>query len=131
MEFFKEKEFLVVDASLDWREFSYCSLNSVGCKVAKYKSYRHLREKLNDFEKRPDLIIVGCSKPENREVRLIKYLHRKKFRQLILCSFLTWDEMRELFLAGADDVTKKPYDSQALFDTITESLSKIAVRETI
>lgn len=130
-ELFKEKEFFVVDASGFWREFSYCSLNSVGCKVKKYASYKQLRRILNDFDKRPDLIIIGCSKPAVEEVKLVDFLHRNKFRQLILCSFLSWDEMRELFLAGADDVTEKPFDSHELIATVTESLNNIVLREGI
>jgi DNA-binding response OmpR family regulator len=127
----KEKDFLLVDVEDYWREFSFVSLNSIGCKVRRYKSYKRLRVRLKKFHDKPDLIIIGCSKPAAEEVELIKLLRANNFRQLILCSFLSREEMKELFLAGADDVTDKPFDSVQLLTTIKESLDNIALREGI
>ncbi|CAN5341826.1 hypothetical protein BH10BAC1_BH10BAC1_12040 [soil metagenome] len=125
IELFKEKEFFIVDTSGFWSDFSYCSLTSTGCKIKKYTSYKYLKVTLNKFKEKPDLIIIGCSKPNIEEIELVEFLHHNNFRQIVLCSFLSWDEMRELFLAGADDVTEKPFDSEELIETIKESLNNM------
>ena len=127
----KEKEFLLVDKEDFWRESAYASLSSRGCRVKRYRSYEDLRTVLGGGEKKPHLVIVGCSKPSIKEIRLIRFLRANNFRQLVLCSFLSANDMKVLFLAGADDVTKKPFSALRLTTTVRESLDNIACRESI
>lgn len=125
------KRLFLVDAEDFWREFSHLSLNAAGCNIKTYNSYEGLKAVLTTSVNPPDLIIVGCSKPSPKEVRLIRYLRARKFRQLVLCSFFSRDEMKSLFFAGADDVSEKPFTSLRLISTIEESLDNIACRQNI
>jgi DNA-binding NtrC family response regulator len=122
----QSKQIFIVERQHKWREFSGETLKSAGYLVKKFDDYDELESAVFD---RPDLIIVGCSKATLEEIILIKKLHHYNLRQLVLSTFLSWSEMRDFFLAGADDVAEKPFNSQSLLKTVSESFDSISIKE--
>lgn len=122
----KKRQIFIIEKYSAWREFSGKTLRLAGYCVKEFSNY-------NDFEiispNEPDLVIIGFAKASQIEIELIKKLHQNKIHQLVLSSFLPWDEMRILFLAGADDVAEKPFSSENLLKTVSESFSNISIKE--
>jgi len=124
-----KKSVLIVDKQNFWRKLSFNALTSAGYRVSVFKSYIALKKKHRKLKDKPDLIIIGCAKTCVEEFELIDSIKRSNIKQLVLCTFLTSDEMRILFQKGANDVAKKPFSSSNLVEVVEESFHGLSTRE--
>ena len=115
----RKRRVLVIDKQDYWRALSEKTLRGVGFDVESRDSY--------DWEpgEKFDLVILGCAEIEREEKGLIGSILGSGEHLLVLCTSLPWMMMRSLFLAGADDVTKKPYDPERLTSIVQQVLENI------
>lgn len=121
----KKRRVLIIDKQDYWRGLSEQTLRDVGFTVDTRDTYDWppLVEgvEAKDF----DLVILGCVQIEDEEKRLISRILENGAHLLVLCTSLPWMVMRSLFLAGADDVTNKPYDPERLTSIVQQVLNTI------
>ncbi|HQU83460.1 MAG TPA: response regulator [Pyrinomonadaceae bacterium] len=123
-----KKNVFIVDKQEYWRELSSAALSAAGYKVSVFDSYLKLKENDQNLKNKPDLIIIGCAKTGVEEIELIRLLNHKSIDQLVLCTFLTSDEMRQAFKLGASDVAEKPFTPKNLINIVKESFDGFAIR---
>jgi DNA-binding response OmpR family regulator len=76
-----------------------------------------------------DLVILGCPGIRKAEHELINRILEHRDHLLVLSTSLPPVIMRTVFLAGADDVTDKPYDPAKLVNVVSEALDAIKPRD--
>ena len=122
----ESKRVVVIDCQDHWRELSIGALRAEGFTVEVLDNY--------DFPpvppgEEPDLVILGCARIRPEELELIKRILDQKLHLLVLSTSLPWQVMRHLFLAGADDVTDKPYNPEHLVNIVTEVFKGLSPRD--
>lgn len=90
--------------------------------------YNYTRETAYFKDSPPDLVILGCSSIRHEERELINKVLADHRHLVVLCASLPWGDMRALFLAGADDVADKPYDSDRLVSIVNEAFMAMSDR---
>ena len=108
----------------DWRSKSVEALEGAGHHVTVLDSYDFppgttepdRKEQVEQF----DAVVLGCAKVCDEELALIKRLLNHEQRVLVLSTSLPWEAMRLVFLAGANDATKKPHRPQRLVQLVEE-----------
>lgn len=123
---FQKRLIFIFDKHKPWREFSRQVLKTAGFIVKEFSSYEKFRIVQPNV---PDLVIVGFAKATSTEIELIKKVRRSNVPLLALSSFLSGNEMRILFLAGADDVAEKPFNQQSLVNAVSESFNNISIKD--
>jgi DNA-binding response OmpR family regulator len=118
----------VIDKNEEWADLVVPALEESGFSVSDFNDYEETVIKSSILEERPDLVVLGCVKISNNEYNLIDFLLEEKLHLLVLCTTLPQKVMRTVFLAGADDVTEKPFDPNRTVKTVNEVLKNISNR---
>lgn len=123
------KKILVIDKQDFWLELSVKTLTDAGYSVRAETNYHSLAPIYHKRGTKPDLVIFGCAFIEWEELNLVASLHEEQIALLVLCTSLSWDMMREIYLAGADNVTEKPFSPEKLLSTVDNTFKTISRRE--
>lgn len=120
---FEGKRILLIDHQSSWREAAGNALAKRNFLVKTSGAYTYSEPKCYVQGHPPDVVILGCATVKREERRLIKDVVAHKRHLLILCAALPREDIRQLFLAGADDVSDKPYSPGNLLNVVGEALS--------
>lgn len=124
-----KKTILIVDRQAYWRRISAKALEEKGFEVKVLSSYQYSPETAYFDHNPPDLVILGCASIQREEREFIQQVLADGPHLLVLCASLPWREARSVFLAGADDVTDKPYDPEQLVSEVEYVLRSKVVRD--
>lgn len=119
---FEGKRILLIDHQSSWREAAGNVLAKRKFLVKTLDAYNYSEPRCYVHGRAPDVVILGCAKVQSHERRLIAKIISHKRHLLIMCGALPTEDTRELFLAGADDVTEKPYSPSSLLQIVGEAL---------
>ncbi|MCA1566322.1 MAG: response regulator [Acidobacteria bacterium] len=125
----ESKRILLIDHQSSWREAAGNVLAERKFLVRTSDAYTYLEPKCYVQGRPPDVVILGCATVKREERRLIKDVVAHNRHLLILCAALPREDVRQLFLAGADDVSDKPYSPQNLLHVVGEALMCQEVRD--
>src|SRR2546422_104330 len=105
----KRKRILLIDHQAYWRELFTQALQDAGFNVSTLATYNQVP--LQDYleDENPDLVVLGCTRIRDEELRLIEHVLDRKRHLLVLCASLSWQIMRSLFRLGVTDIVDKPY----------------------
>ena len=120
---------LLVDRQEYWRGISAKALEEKGFQVRVLSSYYYSPETAYFDDNPPDLVILGCASVKREEREFIEQVLADGPHLLVLCASLPWRDARSVFLAGADDVTDKPYDPEQLISTVEHVLKSKVLRD--
>lgn len=123
------KTILIVDQQAYWRRISAKALEEKGFEVKVLSSYDYSPETAYFDHNPPDLVILGCASVKREEREFIQQVLADGPHLLVLCASLPWRDARSVFLAGADDVTDKPYDPEQLVSEVEYVLRSKVVRD--
>lgn len=101
------KEIWLIDRRGYWRKPFARALNMAGFEVAAVDDYA-IPPELETEAGLPDLVVVVCTAVTAAELDLVRSMAAHGHYILVLVAALTPSAMRELFLAGAYDVTDMP-----------------------
>jgi DNA-binding response OmpR family regulator len=116
------KRILLIDHQSSWREAAGSVLAERKFLVKTSDAYTYSEPKCYVYGRPPDVVILGCATVKRGERRLIKDILAHNRHLLILCAALPREDIRQLFLAGADDVNDKPYSPRNLLHIVGEAL---------
>ena len=125
MEELHTTQIVVIDRQEYWRRFATKTLLSAGFTVHSYQDYT---DALQQNQETTNLIILGCTHLGNTELQFITQLLEQRYHLLVLCSSLSNQEMRLLFLKGVVDTLDKTYSPMRLTHIIEQTLTSIARR---
>ena len=120
------KRILLIDPQDFWRAPAVQALEAAGFSVCQAREYN---PSSGQGKGSPDLVVLGCANVGAREQRWIQAIVTRHWPLLVLSASLPWEVMRAVFVAGADDVTEKPYDPENLVTVVDETLKTIAGRQ--
>ncbi|HEU4874773.1 MAG TPA: hypothetical protein VFT44_16850 [Pyrinomonadaceae bacterium] len=123
------KRILIVDRQEYWRGISAKALEEKGFEVKVLSTYDYSPETAYFNDKPPDLVVLGCASVKREEREFIQQVLADGPHLLVLSASLPWRDARSVFLAGADDVTDKPYDPDQLVSTVQEVLKSKVIRD--
>jgi DNA-binding response OmpR family regulator len=115
------KRILLIDLQSSWREAAGNILAKRKFLVKTSDAYDYSEPTCYVQGKAPDVVILACGSVKRKERRLINDILAHKRHLLILCAALPRADTRQLFLAGADDVTDKPYSPGRLLNIVGET----------
>ena len=122
MPYYTSKRIVLIDYQRYWREISTKALRSSGFVVNTLDSYNYLPKEKCLQEEHPDLVVLGCSGIRHEEQKLIDDILAHNHHLLVLCTSLSWQTMRNLFLQGVDDIVDKPYNPANLVEIVIQAL---------
>jgi DNA-binding NtrC family response regulator len=124
----KRKSILLIDHQAYWRELFTQALQDAGFNVSTLATYNQVP--LQDYleDENPDLVVLGCTRIRDEELRLIELILNRKRHLLVLCASLSWQIMRSLFRLGVTDIVDKPDDHDRLVKTVNKALVSITPR---
>jgi DNA-binding response OmpR family regulator len=122
------KRILIIDRQKGWRDEAALLLSGRGFSVGVLDHYDYSPAAALIAGRPPDLVILGCPGVGRGERELIHKVFEHKQHLLVLSTSLRWSDMRALFLAGADDVMDKPYESARLMDVVQQAFNNISSR---
>jgi DNA-binding response OmpR family regulator len=114
------KRILLIDQQSSWREAAGNVLAGRKFLVRTSDAYTYSEPRCYVEGRPADVVILGCASIKREEKRLIHDILAHKRHLLILCAAMLGQETRPLFLAGADDVTDKPYSPGTLLHIVDE-----------
>ncbi len=117
-----KKHILLIDHQPYWREISTNALRGAGFTVDMLGTYHDLPSQECREGEKPELVVLGCTRIGTEEQRLIDEVLHQKHHLLVLCTSLSWQTMRTLFLKGVDDILDKPYNPTKLVKIVNEAL---------
>jgi DNA-binding NtrC family response regulator len=120
---------LIIDLQDDWRNLAVRALEEAGYHARALANYDYPPENGHHRQRKPDLVILGCTEIGPEEQALMRRVLESRYRLLILSTSLPPTVMRALFLKGADDVADKPYKAERLVDIVSEVLETITPRD--
>jgi DNA-binding NtrC family response regulator len=123
------KRILLIDHQSSWREAAGNALSKRRFLVKTSDAYTYSEPKCYVQGGPPDVVILGCATVERKEQRLIEDVVAHKRHLVILCAALPREDVRQLFLAGAADVSDKPYSPDNLFHVVGEALLSQEVKD--
>jgi DNA-binding response OmpR family regulator len=115
------KRILLIDHQSSWREAAGNVLTERKFLVRTSDAYTYSEPQSYVQGRPPDVVILGCATVKREERRLIKDIIAHNRHLLILCAALPRQDVRQLFLAGADDVSDKPYSPRNLLRVVGEA----------
>ncbi|MDT4955086.1 MAG: Response regulator receiver domain [Acidobacteriota bacterium] len=118
----KGKRILLIDHQSSWREAAGNILAEGKFLVRTSHAYTYSEPKCYVQGGPPDVVILGCATVKREERRLVAHVIAHKRHLVILCAALPGEDIRQLFLAGANDVSDKPYSPRNLLHVISEVL---------
>ena len=113
---------LLIDNQQYWRETATRALKSADFFVCPFDSYNYYLALECLQGKKPDLVVLGCTRIGLEEQSLISQILAQKHHLLVLCVLLPWQVMRALFVQGVDDIVDKTYSAAHLIDIVHETL---------
>lgn len=116
------KRILLIDHQSSWREAAGNALSKRKFLVKTSNAYTYSEPKCYVQGGPPDVVILGCATVKREERRLIEDIVAHHRHLLILCAALPREDIRQLFLAGADDVSDKPYSPGNLLNVVGDAL---------
>lgn len=116
------KRILLIDHQSSWREAAGNALSKRKFLVKTSNAYTYSEPKCYVQGGPPDVVILGCATVKREERRLIEGIVAHNRHLVILCAALPREDIRQLFLAGADDVSDKPYSPGNLLNVVGEAL---------
>src|SRR5438876_5600159 len=116
------KRILLIDHQSYWRKISTDALKKFGFAVNACETYNYLPSQEHVEDENHDLIVLGCSCIGTEEQQLIDDVLAGKHHLLVLCTSLSWQTMRMLFLQGVDDIVDKPYNPAKLVKIVNQAL---------
>jgi DNA-binding response OmpR family regulator len=119
------KRVLIIDRQSFWRDKAALALGSQGYEVQILDTYNYEPGLAYFAGGPPDLVILGCSRLQHDERELINNVLADHRHLVVFCSSLPWGDMRTLFMAGADDVVDKPYDSARVVSIVEEAFANM------
>jgi DNA-binding response OmpR family regulator len=122
------KRILLIDRQELWRAPAARALEASGFTVFESADFESLSGQ-GDGLNIADLVVLGCASIGSQERSWIDAIVTRGWPLLVLSATLPWDVMRSVFLAGADDVTEKPYEPERLATIIDRTLTTIASRD--
>lgn len=122
------KHILIVDRQEYWRRLSAEALAGQCYSVHALGEYNYSPELIYFDGAAPDLVILGCPRIGDEEREFIEKVLDDKRRLVVLSAMLTWTDMHSLFLAGAEDVTDKPYDPARIVSVVEEAFETVVSR---
>jgi FixJ family two-component response regulator len=125
MEELHTTQIVVIDRQEYWRSFATKTLRAAGFAVQSYQDYA---DAFQQNKESVSLFILGCVHLGNAEQQFISQLLAQKHYLLVLCSYLTNQEMRLLFLKGVVDTLDKTYSSIRFTSIVEQTLTSIAQR---
>jgi DNA-binding response OmpR family regulator len=123
------KRVLVVDRQEYWRGRSTEALKERGFIVKPLSTYDYSPETAYFDGEPPDLVVLGCASIKREERDFIHSVLADGPHLLVFCASLPWRDARSVFLAGADDVTDKPYDLDRLLNTVDDVFKRRVPRD--
>jgi DNA-binding NtrC family response regulator len=123
-----DKSILIVDRQEYWRKLCADALAGKCYSVHTLSEYNYSPGSAYFDGLPPDLVIFGCARIGNEERGFIGKVLDDKRRLVVLSAVLTWMDMRSLFLAGALDVTDKPYDPAHIVSIVEEIFETVVSR---
>lgn len=118
------KRILLIDHQSYWRKISVDALKKFGFTVDAYETYNYLPSQKRVEDKHHDLIVLGCAHIGKEEQQFIDNVLACKHHLLVLCTSLSWQTMRMLFLQGVDDIQDKPYNPANLVKIVNQVLAR-------
>jgi DNA-binding NtrC family response regulator len=116
----------VIDRQDHWRVLMVGVLEAAGFSVRSYRRYEELLTESDEEPKpRPDLVLLSCAASQDEEQDLLSILVQRGCPVLILASFLSWTDVRELFRLGAADVVPRPATAARLLSVVGIDLTMI------
>jgi DNA-binding response OmpR family regulator len=119
------RRIVLIDQQHYWRDLFSRALTSVGYLVCALDSYHYPIPHDCLQGANPDLVVLDCPQVDIAEQTLIRQILSHRHHLLVLCSSLSWQTMRTLFLEGADDVVEKPYNPEYFVHTVDQVLASI------
>lgn len=116
----------LIDRREYWRRPFTRALTEAGLKVLSTDRYTYPPFPLQGGSRSPDLVILACTAVTADELRLVRAVSRCRHDLLVLAASLPSEVMRELFRAGAYDVTKMPVRPDELVALVLETLKDSA-----
>jgi len=117
---------LVLDKQPYWREFTATALQVAGYVVSTLSLYEEaLLPRQEGQAQEMFLVLLGCSKIEQRERLLIACLLAHGQHVIVFVSSLSTQVMRVLFIRGIEDVLYKTYDPEGLISVVEQMLEHI------
>jgi DNA-binding NtrC family response regulator len=123
------KRIFLIDHQSSWREAAGNTLAQRKFLVKTSDAYTYSEPKCYVQGGPPDVVILGCATVKREERRLIEDVLAHKRHLVILCGALPREDVRQLFLAGAADVSDKPYSPGNLLHVVGEALQCQEVKD--
>ncbi len=117
-----DKRIVLIDQQPYWRKISADALKKVGFVVDTLDTYDYMLPETYEEVSPPDLVLLGCARIGTKEQEFIDEIVSRHHRLLVLCTSVTWQTMRALFLQGVDDILDKPYNSAKLVKIVNQNL---------
>ena len=119
-----EKCILVIDTQRYWRELATSALRDQGFRVYDVETYTSFPISEYSQGERPDLVVFGCATVGPGEKDLIARIQHQHYPLLVLCTILSGELIRSLFLQKVDDIAEKPYHPDQLIQTVRRAISE-------
>ena len=113
----KPRKILIIDYQEDWRRRIAEMLQTSDYEIETFAGYDYPVDQIQPGQE-PDLVLLSCSHITSAELILVERLLTKNLTVVVLSTSIPWGEMRRVFLAGAEDVTDKPYTQKHLINII-------------
>ncbi len=117
-----EKYIIVIDVQHYWRELATSTLRNQGFRVYDLATYSSFPTPLCFQEERPNLVVLGCATVGPGEKDLIAKIQQLRYPLLVLCTILSGELARSLFLQKVNDVAEKSYHPDQLIQTVRRAI---------
>lgn len=117
----KSRKILIIDYQEDWRRRMAQMLQTSEYDIETFAGYHYPVDQIKPGQE-PDLVLLSCSHITSAELNLVERMLTKNLTVVVLSTSIPWGEMRQVFLAGAEDVTDKPYTQKHLVNIIETAL---------
>ncbi|MCB0196052.1 MAG: response regulator [Anaerolineae bacterium] len=117
----KPRKILIIDYQEDWRRRIAEMLQTSDYVIETFGGYNYPVDQIKPGQE-PDLVILSCSHITGAELRLVEQMLTKNLTVVVLSTSIPWAKMRRVFLAGAEDVTDKPYTQKHLINIVETAL---------
>lgn len=117
-----EKRILIIDTQRYWRELATSVLRDQGFRVCDLATYSSFPDAQCFQGEKPDLVVLGCATVGPGEKDLIARIQHQHYTLLVLCTILSSELIRSLFLQKVDDIAEKSYHPGQLIQTLRRAI---------
>lgn len=122
----RDRRVWLIDRRDYWRRPFARALKNAGLEVCATDGYTLPPSRLRARLRSPDLVVLACTAVTAAELELVEVARRQHLDVLVLAASLPAEVMRELFLAGAFDVTRMPVQATEFVDLVQQTLTEAA-----